>query len=239
MHPINKETEQFTSTLLPQLVNKQYESSILLRCPHEDISPEIAVIVVSGEGRTPVTYSDATSHQLTQNELMTIAKQNQENSPYYLSSIENMCGLESEDSGQVQLLVLTNMEAYLGSAEILNSVAMREASDRLEAEQLYIIPSSTHEVIMLPRDSGVTPDQLDAIIHEINRSIVQAHEHLAEHSLVYDHRMQSLSEARAQYSGIKKTDTKCIDNSNAKSIDSSPFSASYDGATITHERHHT
>lgn len=237
MNPITNENEEFTSTLSPQLVNVQTRADILAQCPHEDISPEIAVIAVSGKDHAPVTYNNAADYQLTKNELIAAAMQNQENTPYRLAPMENLLGLSTEDSGNTHLLVLTNRDAFLGSAEILNPSAMQEASDRLDSEVLYIIPSSTHEVILLSRDSGVTPDQLDTIIREVNREIVQPHERLSDHSLLYDRRTRSLSEAHAEQSQSEQTNTHPVRQSHDESsVNLAISAASIEQLENPHER---
>lgn len=233
------ETIEFTSTLSPQLINTATSADILSQCPHANISPEIATIVVSGPDRTPVTYDDAADHQLTRNELLSAAMQNQTDQSYRLSPMENILGFPVEDSGNTHLLVLTNTESYLGSAEILNPVAMQEASDQLGSEELYVIPSSTHEVILLSRDSGVTPDQLDTIIHEVNQEVVQPHERLSDHSLLYDRRTHSLSEAHAEQSQSGQTNAHQVQQSRDGSCANLVISAaSNEQLEITHERRH-
>lgn len=214
---ITSQVDEFTSTLSPQLVNKTSGAAILVQCPHENITPEIAVIAVSGDDRRPVTYDDAANYSLTRGELMAAAIQNQTNRNYRLESINSMLGLPIENSGPVPMLVLTNQEATFGSSEVLNSIAMQQATDRLGSEQLYVIPSSIHEVILLPHNCGVTPDELDLIIHEVNRNVVQPHDRLAEHSLVYDHRTQALSESHAEQSLPEQATTRQVQHSHDES----------------------
>ncbi len=197
MNAIFKENEEFRSTLSPQLINRAHGAEILSLCPHEDISPEITAIAVSGTNRIPVTYSDAAHHQLTQGEVMDAARQNQAEQPYRLAPMADILGLSSEESGPVQLLVLTNRQANLGSGEVLNPTAMDDAAYRLGSPELYVIPSSTHEVLLLSRNSGITPNELDTLVHEVNETVVAPRDRLSDHALVYDNRTRTLAEARA------------------------------------------
>lgn len=197
---ISSASEEFMSSLQPQLINRTRGAELLSQCPHTDITPEIAAIAVSGDDRTPVTYSAAAENQLTQNEIMAAAILNQEQQPYRMAPMEDILGLSTEDSGPVQLLVLTNQRATLGSGELLNPAAMDEAAYRLDSPQLYVIPSSTHEVLLLSHDSGITPDELDVIIQSVNAQVVAPCDRLADHALVYDNRARTLSEARDQHS---------------------------------------
>ncbi len=244
MNMIHKYTdnEEFVSSLQPQLINRMHGAEILSQCPHTDITPEIAAIAVSGDDYIPVTYAEAAEHQLTQNEIMGSAIKNQADQPYQMAPMADILGLSSEDSGPVQLLVLTNRRATLGSVEVLNPVAMDEASYRLGSPQLYVIPSSTHEVILLSHDSGVSPDSLNTIIHAVNAQIVAPRDRLADHALLYDSRTRSLTEARGQHSRDRKADNwqgpaSTIGDSERRK----PDSASSDTMSEkSHERrHHT
>ncbi len=192
--------DEFMSSLQPQLINRMQGAELLSQCPHTDITPEIAAIAVSGDDHTPVTYAAAAENQLTQNEIMSKAILNQKDQPYRMAPMEDILGLSTENSGPVQLLVLTNQQATLGSAEVLNPAAMDEASYRLGSPQLYVIPSSTHEVLILSHDSGITPDELDVIIQGVNEQVVAPRDRLADHALAYDTRTRTLSEARDQHS---------------------------------------
>lgn len=209
MNMIFKDTdsEEFLTSLQPQLINRTQNTALLSQCPHTDITPEIAAIAVSGDDYIPVTYAEAAEHQLTQNEIMGSAVKNQADQPYQMAPMADILGLSSEESGPVQLLVLTNQRASLGSGEVLNPVAMDEASWRLGSPQLYVIPSSTHEVLLLSHDSGITPDTLDMIIQGVNAQVVAPRDRLADHVLIYDSRTRSLSEARDQHSRTAETNS--------------------------------
>lgn len=201
------DNEEFISSLQPQLINRTQNAALLSQCPHTDVTPEIAAIAVSGNDRTPVTCAEATEHHLTQNEILLVAIQNQTDQPYQMTPIADILRLSSEESGPVQLLVLTNQRAILGSSEMLNPVAMDEASYRLGSPQLYVIPSSTHEVLLLSHDSGITPDTLDTIIQSVNAQVVAPQDRLADHTLIYDSRTRSLSEAHDRHSRTQESDS--------------------------------
>ena len=53
-------------------------------------------------------------------------------------------------------------------------------------ENFYILPSSVHEMIILPESGALPKEELNAVIQEINGSQVNAEEYLSDHAYYYD-----------------------------------------------------
>ena len=53
-------------------------------------------------------------------------------------------------------------------------------------EDFYILPSSIHEVIILPKSKGIAKEELDAMIQDINHTQVDTEEVLSDHSYLYE-----------------------------------------------------
>ena len=53
-------------------------------------------------------------------------------------------------------------------------------------ENFYILPSSVHEMIILPESGALLKEELNAVIQEINGSQVNAEEYLSDHAYYYD-----------------------------------------------------
>lgn len=66
-----------------------------------------------------------------------------------------------------EIYVLTNNRGYLGAAAMLYEGVLRGFSHRMEAD-VYILPSSIHEVILLPV-CGQKKECLQEMVGEINR----------------------------------------------------------------------
>lgn len=78
------------------------------------------------------------------------------------------------------LYVLTNTEKYYGAAAVLYPKVLACFADLMEAD-LYILPSSIHEVLLLAADSSTHAPDLNCIIQEVNASRVLAEEVLSDH----------------------------------------------------------
>lgn len=99
------------------------------------------------------------------------------------SVLQTMLGEEFETTSD--MYVLTNKSRIFGATCILYSKAIRELSVRYQ-EGLYILPSSIHEVIILPADESYDTDYLKEMICEVNETEVSIEEKLSDNLYYYD-----------------------------------------------------
>lgn len=190
------EKNEFLQSLQPMLVNSTRESELLSVCPHRNITDEISCIAVSSDTHTPIDCQSAAEHCMTGSEMLDRAIQNQENSSYCLSTIEDMLGnAAGETTPPTSLLVLTNSHSFWGSSEVLNEVAMEDAASRLHSKRLYVIPSSVHEVLLFPEEGGVSATQFNDLIDHVNQTEVEPRDRLASRAMLYDSRSHRLADA--------------------------------------------
>ncbi len=94
---------------------------------------------------------------------------------------ENM----TENADIPMLYVLSNTEKYYGASAILYPEVLSFFADLRESD-LYILPSSIHEVLLLPKDSRTHAEDLNCIIQEVNASQVLKEEVLSDHFYYFD-----------------------------------------------------
>lgn len=188
------DTDDFRQSLQPMLVNRDHEKELLSRCPHRDLTDEIACIAYSTETKTLVDRKSAAEHSMTGQEVLDQAIQNQMQHSYHLSSIEKMLGVSTETIPS-SLLVLTNNKAFCGSSEVLNQTAMDEAANKLQSDKLFVIPSSVHEVLLFPENGGISADQFNELINSINQNEVKPQDRLANRVMLYDKKTHRLADA--------------------------------------------
>ena len=80
----------------------------------------------------------------------------------------------------VPLLVLTNESKYCGAACMLYEGLLRNLSDEIRSD-LFIIPSSIHEVLLLPDEGEFSEEELSALVCEINAHFINPSEVLSDH----------------------------------------------------------
>ena len=92
---------------------------------------------------------------------------------------------DEEDFENCYMYVLTNEKKQFGAATILYDNELKDFSERIESD-FYIIPSSVHEVIIIPSKFVDSSDSLDEMICEVNSSQVPLVDILSDHAYKYN-----------------------------------------------------
>lgn len=137
-----------------------------------------------------------------------------------LCSMDNMVGsllfgeepvnlLEQKDGGDMEepetpMYCLTNAGKMNGASLILNEEVMKSVGEVL-GDDLYILPSSVHEVMLVPVSSQIELSQLQNMVAEINGSgEVPAEEILSNKVQYFDRSTCVLENAQARASSLAK-----------------------------------
>lgn len=104
------------------------------------------------------------------------------------------CGeaVEETERRLKNTLVITNDKILLGAAYMFDPKTMDEAAKRL-GDNLVVIPSSTHEILVMAEGQGKQFDQLRQMVQEVNRTTVRDEEVLSDEIYRYDREKQALS----------------------------------------------
>lgn len=81
--------------------------------------------------------------------------------------------------------VLSNRRHQLGAAAMIYPGTLQEIAGQFGAD-LYILPSSVHEVVIVPADAGESPEFLREMVQEVNATQVLPEELLSDHLYYYD-----------------------------------------------------
>lgn len=92
----------------------------------------------------------------------------------------------------VPMYVLTNQQRFLGACCILYDDVLKEIAERLDSD-LYILPSSIHEVILMPVTVTESVPALSQMVCDINQSEVSAEEILSDHIYYYHRSTDSIT----------------------------------------------
>lgn len=91
----------------------------------------------------------------------------------------------SHDIGISHLYVLTNKKMFWGASGILDRDIIRAFAEDI-GHNLYIIPSSVHEVLLCPDLGQIDEGRIDQIIKEVNDTQVAPRDRLSDHAYRYD-----------------------------------------------------
>ncbi len=85
---------------------------------------------------------------------------------------------------KVPMYVLSNATGVSGAAALMYPNALKSIADEM-GKDLVILPSSIHEVILIPYDEGTVPEEMDRMIYTINREQVPLEDRLSDHAYLY------------------------------------------------------
>lgn len=94
------------------------------------------------------------------------------------------CRCGNMEKGQVPMLVITNTERVYGAAVILYSGMLKQVADKTKSD-LYILPSSRHEVIAIPVIEGREAAELKEMVMDVNRKELQTEDLLSDNVYIY------------------------------------------------------
>ena len=109
-----------------------------------------------------------------------------------------------------QMYVISNEAKVNGAASMFYEDALSSLSEKLGTD-LFILPSSVHEVIAVSTDMG-TPESLSEMVREVNGTQVSAEEQLSDHVYRFDAASKKLSLADTTVEEIKKAAGAEMDN---------------------------
>lgn len=172
-----------------KLLNAKANELYLADKPHTKFLDLVVmyVINVSKTMTMPITNSVLEQFGITKATLHKIAMKNLAKSASKIESLQDVLkhlvgednDLASEDTG---VTVLTNDEAKFGANLILDKGVMEAMSKRMGGD-FIIIPSSIHEVLVMPMSFGT--EGLTDMIRTVNASSVDPIDVLSDHPYVY------------------------------------------------------
>lgn len=191
-----------------KLVNYEKNEELLKKIPHRRFL-DMAVVyyyLLSDtehdlENATILIYNNHLENwNITKEELDAIAK---ENTPALLHEdlrhitdvlqdlLKQECDFGEDSYG---MYVLSNRSKIFGAAAILYSDVLKTFAEKINAD-LYIIPSSVHEVILVPRREGMEWQPLREMVREVNATQVEEIEILSDNLYYYSREENAVIEA--------------------------------------------
>ena len=193
------------TNIIGVLINKENNSDLLDICPNRDFM-DLALVyklkLRSGSCYAHITYDVMESMGVSESDLYEAAI---DNLMAMKASIRDICRVIDDLSIQTygvnrrtpmydepKMFVVSNEDGVFGAINLLRPVIFQLLADRFNSD-LYIIPSSIHELIVVPRDPDCDfDDTINDIICSINENEVPYDSVLADHAYLYMRETNSL-----------------------------------------------
>ncbi len=208
--------EQVKDKIVCRLVNLENNAEYLEGKPFtqiEDLAVTYAVnLSESSEGRMSVAITDnlMDSYGITKDELHQIAVDNIENQHPEFMSMRDMLmqmmypdGAPDDPMAQMflppeeekpSMYVLSNQSRVNGAAMVLDTKLMDDIAEKLGGD-FIVLPSSVHEVIILPKTEEMDQRMLENMVQDVNAGQVAPEERLSDHVYAYDSQEHELIRA--------------------------------------------
>lgn len=181
--------KQVKDRIFYKLVSFEKNRRLLEKLPHYRWHDLAIIFYYAMEeekvGRASITIHH---HHLTMwgqsvDTLYRVAQGNMKNGkPELLVSMKDllaeMVGLQLGENTYIPMYVLTNREKLYGAAALLYSERMKELADRWQSD-LLILPSSVHEVLLLPDDGQNEYAFYRQMVEDVNTTQVEPEEVLS------------------------------------------------------------
>ena len=207
--------DDFKKGLYIQVVNADVNRELLKDLPHdswEDMAAVVRYQIPDGENEISflVTKNNMQQYQMSQGEVMETAYKNTAAQEFCLHKPEDIMReimqeqnipeeaidlyLSNTDS---HLYVLTNKEQINGANALVCPEVLQNIYKEF-GEPYYVLPSSTHELILAKDSSGLTQDELRQMVQQVNVSSVTPDVLLSYNLFHYDGRKLSAVQEKEQ-----------------------------------------
>ena len=210
------DTSKLKDKVFFSLINAEQNRELLNTVPHREFE-DLAIVYRWNIGAgsdgvyTNLVNNDlAEKEGLTENDLYNAASKNtKELFPVSIKNMNEVIGemifgesgideeMQKEFSEVMQetpdencMYVITNESKLFGAASMLYEEPIHELAERVGSD-LYILPSSVHEVIAVPADFG-SPEELAEMVYEVNMEQVDINDRLSNQVYHYDRDLRTL-----------------------------------------------
>ena len=205
--------DQVKDHIAARVVGMEDNADLLDQRPHaemDDLAVTYCVMLgedANGSMSVPITNQLMETWGVTQEELHDLAKANQDElTPSTFKSMNEVMaemmipqimddmGLDREAAQEMvesmmppedKMFVLSNEQKLNGAAALLDDKMMDQIAEKVGGD-FYILPSSVHEVLIVPADAGMDLKDLEAMVQEVNETQVAPQDRLSDHVYQYD-----------------------------------------------------
>lgn len=159
--------------------------------PFLDLTVSYILVIHLEEGtlRVPIKKKNLENWGISEETIFEQAKENQKREGVIIrvlsEVLEDFLPGTIENNNNEDLYLITNREYLYGASCILIKEILQEFANR-QGRNLYMFPSSIHEMILLPEVPGIDWELLNEMVLSINQKEVREVERLVDHVYFFD-----------------------------------------------------
>lgn len=228
--------EKVSDKIAARLYGMEENEELLSVRPHttmDDLAVTYCIMLGNNENGSmsvPITNQIMETWGVTQEDLQRLAKENCDTltpskfvsmnavmTDMMIPQIMDDYGISREEASQMindmipaddKMFVLTNEQKLNGAAALLDEKMMEQITEKV-GNDFYILPSSVHEVLIVPNEVGMELQDLEAMVQEVNATQVAPQDKLSDHVYQYDNETREVFRAdRAEEHHQKKEAAK-------------------------------
>lgn len=228
--------EKVSDKIAARLYGMEGNEELLSVRPHttmDDLAVTYCIMLGDNENGSmsvPITNQIMETWGVTQEDLQRLAKENCDTltpskfvsmnavmTDMMIPQIMDDYGISREEASQMindmipaddKMFVLTNEQKLNGAAALLDEKMMEQITEKV-GNDFYILPSSVHEVLIVPKEAGMDFKDLEAMVQEVNATQVAPQDKLSDHVYQYDNETREVFRAdRAEEHQQKKEAAK-------------------------------
>lgn len=192
--------KEFENHISLRLLNKAANKELIKECSHIDCCGIMAAVPYWSESGKSVPITKEKQRKilrLTDDELLAIGRKNSLSEGFDIIGIYDKLdtmleGLPPELIEQLSpdmpniLYVVTNKSECYGAVAIISKQTLDDIAKVILEQYYFIIPSSVHEIIVIPASAVSDPAGLQEMLIAVNESEVKPEERLSSNILRYD-----------------------------------------------------
>lgn len=216
--------ETIKDQLYVSVINADANEELLKETPHRrmDDLAVIAKILIEqpGEEKASIRVTNTVLPMLTKtkDEILNQAIKNTEKLDFRCRTMREVVmemftddlDITSEmfpSENEIPMFVVTRSDSTDGASVLACKNALAKMADMV-GEDVYILPSSIYEVLLVPKSSGMKLEELQEMVREVNRNEVAAGDILSDNVYQFDRKTKKLSIAKTYENAEKKTISK-------------------------------
>lgn len=201
------EWEAMKKNVFLRLVNREKNRELLTKVPYMEFM-DLAIIYFYSltisddiQGTLILTQEHQTYFGITTEELHEVAERNtRQKYPIkvykmkdLVTSVKSMLGIELLEPATEEnfMYILSNELGLFGAISMFFQEELKKLADQL-GHNLYVLPSSIHEVILVPDYNILLPEKFLEMVRDINITQVQETEILSDSVYYYDRVVEQL-----------------------------------------------